>query len=580
MNPDFPERPLVDAAPTPTAGPTRVRWMIFALACGTSFVLYLHRYTWGIVKKDVGEEFGWSEFQLGWLDGAFSASYGFGQIPSGVLCDWFGPHLLLGTIIISWSLAMGAVAVAVGYVSMISARIAFGLTQAGCYPTLSKVTKLWFPLSVRTSVQGWIATFFGRGGGAVSFVLVGTVLLGWLELSWREALVVLTVAGCLFGVLFILLFRNTPKDHPWANDAETELVTEGIPEVSQATRTKLKWSAVLKSGNLRFFFLQQFTSAFADNVYVYWIPLFLLTAKSVDMKSAGWMSAVPLVGGAIGGMLGGILQNYLILRTGNRRWSRSSIGLIGKFLATVFIFVSLAFNEAVWIVSIFFVVKFFSDWSQPTVWGTITDIAGPGAASLFGANNTFGSVAGFLAGPLMGLTIMTFSDRYPAPEETVGVESTEQIAERSSIRTTFAPLQRMNVAPGSLSGEVYRDDEPIYTFRVTEKGEFEFTPTAATRLPSTPAATPIAPRCRLNRVRGVVTIEWDPPPGRVPGTDRTEPDSQSPVPRWRLVVDYDYIDYTNGWSTLFIALGGIYLISSLCWLFIDCTVPLEPDATH
>ena len=26
--------------------PTNIRWLIFALACGTSFVLYLHSYTW------------------------------------------------------------------------------------------------------------------------------------------------------------------------------------------------------------------------------------------------------------------------------------------------------------------------------------------------------------------------------------------------------------------------------------------------------------------------------------------------------------------------------------------------------
>jgi len=60
--------------------PSNIRWLIFALACGTSFVLYLHRYTWGFAKHYVAEEFGWSEWQLGFLDSAFSASYGIGQI--------------------------------------------------------------------------------------------------------------------------------------------------------------------------------------------------------------------------------------------------------------------------------------------------------------------------------------------------------------------------------------------------------------------------------------------------------------------------------------------------------------------
>ena len=29
--------------------PTQVRWLIFALACATSWLLYLHRYAWGVI---------------------------------------------------------------------------------------------------------------------------------------------------------------------------------------------------------------------------------------------------------------------------------------------------------------------------------------------------------------------------------------------------------------------------------------------------------------------------------------------------------------------------------------------------
>jgi sugar phosphate permease len=557
MNPTPSELPASE--PTDDSSPqrpTRIRTIIFMLACGTSFVLYLHRYTWGFIKPFVGDEFGWSEWQLGLLDGVFSAGYGFGQIPSGVLCDWFGPHVLLGTTILAWSLSMGAVALATGYVSMFSARLLFGLTQAGGYPTLTKVTKLWFPLSERTTVQGWIATFFGRGGGAVSFVLFGTVLIGWMGLSWRQAVVVLTVLGCIFGGVFIYLFRNTPRDHPQANDAEADLINEGETATVGATRSALRWSTVLKSGNMRVFFVQQFTSAFADNAYVYWIPTFLLVAKGIDTKSAGWMAAIPLVGGAIGGMIGGTLQNYFIIRTGNRRWSRSWIGLIGKLLATVFIFVSLAFNDAMSIIMVFFVVKFFSDWSQPTVWGTITDIAGRNAASVFGVINTVGSIAAVMAGFLMGSTIEFFSDSYTVTQERVAAEKAEFVQERSSTRTTFASLENIVVAQGSLTGEVFSGAEKTHTFSVDKRGEFTFKPI------SKKAAIPTAPRCRLNRVRGIITIEWNGPP----------------PPDQRLVVDYQYIDYTNGWAMLFISLGVLYLISSLCWLFIDCTKPLDPDA--
>lgn len=529
--------------------PTNVRWLMFVLACGTSFILYLHRYTWGFVKVEVREETGWAEWQLGFLDSIFNASYGFAQIPSGILCDWFGPHVLLGSIIGLWSLSMVGVALATGFTSMLTARLVFGLTQAGCYPTLSKVSKLWFPMSVRTSVQGWIATFFGRGGGAMSFLLFGTVLLGWCEMSWRVALMVMTGIGIAFTVVFFLLFRNTPREHPWVNAAEEELITEGNPEVAEGTRSTLKWSRMLRSGNMAVFFLQQFTSAFADNVYVYWIPLFLLTAKNIDVRQAGWMAALPLLGGAVGGMLGGILQNTLIRRTGNLRWSRSLIGLTGKMLATVFMFVSLGFDSAVVIVSIFAVVKFFGDWSQPTVWGTVTDIAGRNAASVFAAVNTVGSIAGFVAGPTMGLIIMSYSTSTLVEDESiVTVHSSDDGTHR-------ADLTKMNVIAGSVTGTIYEGEQLLTTFTVSDDGDFDF----ASETNDTIKA--LDNKSRVDAMRGRLVL----------GAGEDE------AGKLRIVASYRFIDYANGWSALFVTLGGVYLVSSLSWLFIDCTKKLEVD---
>ncbi|MBW3538686.1 MAG: MFS transporter [Planctomycetes bacterium] len=550
------------ATPHPHAHerPTRVRWLIFALVCATSFILYLHRYTWGFIKADVQEEFGWSEPQLGVLDGLFGVSYALGQIPSGILCDWFGPHVLLGSIIVLWSVSMGAVALATGLVSMAIARFAFGLTQAGCYPTISKVTKLWFPLAERTRVQAWIATFFGRGGGALAFVLLGTVLMGWLGLSWRWAILALTLVGLAFAVVFVLLFRNTPGSHPAVNDAEVELITEGRPDVQTATRTRLRWSRLLASGNMRMFFVQQFTSAYADNVFVYWIPLFLLTTKNVDVGAAGWMAAIPLLGGAVGGMLGGELQSQLILRTGNRRWSRSLVGMAGKLLATILMFVSLAFDDALVIVGVLAAVKFFSDWSQPAVWGTITDIAGRNAGSVFGAVNTCGSIASFLAGPTIGMLIMFFATREAVEGETVTPAAVEAVpADDVSRRTTRYQLANRTISRDQpLVAMILHEGQPAYRVEVSEDGEFRFDTVAESAAAQFPE--PVPSLSRLSRERGSLRLRW-----------------QAPPPEHSLVVEYERMDYSDGWGALFLALGAVYLVSSLSWLFIDCTEPLDPD---
>src|SRR5437762_2734387 len=114
---------LSDKLPAP---PTRVRWLVFALGCGTSWVLYLHRYTFGLIKPKLQQEFGWDNDQLGVLDSTFSFCYSVFQFPSGILADVVGAHAYLSAAILLWSLALAAHVWAPNLPAMQAARAAFG----------------------------------------------------------------------------------------------------------------------------------------------------------------------------------------------------------------------------------------------------------------------------------------------------------------------------------------------------------------------------------------------------------------------------------------------------------------------
>ena len=97
-------------------------------------------------------------------------------------------------------------------------------------------------------------------------------------------------------------------------------------------------------------------------------------------------------------MAGGFLNDYLIRRTGNRRWVRSGVGLAGKGLAGITLFVALYYyyDQPYAFCKMLLFAKFFSDASLATGWGTITDIGGKMSATVFGYNN---AVAAGLAIP-------------------------------------------------------------------------------------------------------------------------------------------------------------------------------------
>jgi len=395
----------------PTDRPTNVRWIVFALGCGSSWMLYLHRYTFALIKPKLANEYGLSNTELGALDSAFSLFYMVFQFPSGVAADVLGAHLFLGGIILVWSLALGAHAW-VDERGLWSARAAFGMGQAGAFASVNRVARTWFPLSVRTTAQGWMGVFSGRIGAASANVLFATVLIGALTLDWRTATYLFAAAGLMLGFLFLALYRNSPSEHPWANRAEVEYI-EG-PDVSQSTS---KYESAPRRPKIRELFrrmsprsivnlfcinLTSTLSTIADNIYSNWIPLFLYEQHGMKFKEMGIYSALPLIGGACGGAFGGYLNDRLIRTGHNRRWIRSLIGLSGKGTAGVLIVVALysSFDNPYRFCVLLFFVKFFADVSLATRWGAVSDVGGKATASVFGFNNTVASI-GAIAAPVM-----------------------------------------------------------------------------------------------------------------------------------------------------------------------------------
>ncbi|EPO2843664.1 MFS transporter, partial [Shigella flexneri] len=67
-------------------------------------VNFLDRSSLSVAGEAIRGELGLSATEFGVLLSAFSLSYGFSQLPSGILLDRFGPRIVLGAGLIFWSL--------------------------------------------------------------------------------------------------------------------------------------------------------------------------------------------------------------------------------------------------------------------------------------------------------------------------------------------------------------------------------------------------------------------------------------------------------------------------------------------
>ena len=237
----------------------------------------------------------------------------------------------------------------------------------------------------------------------MSPIILGTVLMGFCGLSWQVALGVMGLAGIAFGVAFLILFRNSPAEHPQVNDLERELIAEG--STVQGQHGTLPLSRAIRSRSLLCFTVQQFMDAGSDVVFVSLIGKYFLNRHGLDIKNAGWLTSLPLWGGALGGIAGGWLNDHLIRTSGSRRWTRSGIGFVGKIIGCAMLYVVSVQSEPIAAGIALMFAKFFSDWSQPTVWGTCTDLGGRCSATVFSIINTAGTLSGVVMPLVFGILL-------------------------------------------------------------------------------------------------------------------------------------------------------------------------------
>lgn len=385
--------------------PSRRRHTIFALAAITSFLLYLHRYTWNLVRPELQSEFGLSNTRLEMLGSAFFFPYAAGQVPGGILCDLFGPHLFLVAIIALWSICLPLHSWGGNFYGLLGVRGVFGLAQAGAYPALNQITRAWFPVRSRTWIQGWIASAFGRGGGAMASIVMGSLLMGYFALTWVAALVVLSAVGVAFALIFLVLFRNSPQEDPSANAAERALIAEGQrPDPSEAK--VLPFRVALSNRSYLALLLQQFLNAGSDVIFALILGSYFHSLGVQENKALlGVLVSLPLWGGALGGVFGGFMNDWCIRRFHSRRWARSLIAGIGLGIGGSMVIAAVASANPITVAIGLMVARFFVDWNQPTVWGTCTDMGGKYSATVFGMNNMLGNLGAFsfpfLVGPLL-----------------------------------------------------------------------------------------------------------------------------------------------------------------------------------
>jgi sugar phosphate permease len=207
--------------------------------------------------------------------------------------------------------------------------------------------------------------------------------------GWRPVMFVYGGAGLLVALLFWIVCRDRPQDHPLCNAAEEALIrgNDGAP----AGRARgLPIGDLLRSRSLSLSCISQFTTNVGWVFLVTWLPRYLAEAHRVPLVERGWMASVPLGVGMLGMLAGGWVTDRLTQAVG-LRWGRCLPMALTRFVAMA-AFLACMVLEAPWpATAALAVVAVATDLGTPAVWAFKQDVGGSYVGSILGWGNMWGN---------------------------------------------------------------------------------------------------------------------------------------------------------------------------------------------
>lgn len=390
--------------------PTRARLGILALISIATLINYLDRSVMGVAKPALVAELKISPEVMGLIFSAFSWTYALAQIPGGYVIDKLGTRLTYALSLGLWSLATAVHGFMSSVAGLVSARLALGIAEAPCFPANSRVLSTWFPQKERAKATGvyTVGEYIGLG-----FLIP---VLGWMlaTFGWRSLFWAVGALGVVFAVIFYALYRE-PQDSK-ANQAELDLIAAGGGFSSGTQSMEFSWARVRQLVGTRQIAgasIGQFCSNSTLVFFLTWFPSYLAEERGMTFIKAGFMVSLPYIGASLGVMLGGIVSDWLIQKTGSPSIGRKLPIIAGLLLCSTMI--SANFLESNTAVIAVMSLAFFGQGLAGLGWTLLSDVAPKEMMGLTGGLfNFFTNLAGIITPLVVGFVVGATGSFYGA----------------------------------------------------------------------------------------------------------------------------------------------------------------------
>ena len=381
-------------------GRSKVRLGLIFLLFVVSAIAFLDRTNISVAGVEMRKDYGIDQVHLGWVFSAFLIGYALFQVPAGWLAARFGPRRVLTAALVWWGLFSALTALvppgaAHALLLLFLVRLGLGIGESVVYPSGNQLISRWIPAQERGKANGWIFAGVGAGSG-ISPPLITAIILA---AGWRASFYVCAVIGLVASIVWYIVARDTPQEHPRVNRAELAHIEQGLPPLAKRPRGPVPWSAMLTSRNVWGLFLSYFAFGYVIWIYFSWFYIYLAEARHLDLKSSATYSMLPFLCMTLGCLAGGVINDRVASRYG-LYWGRSGLAVVAFLLTGTFLVLGSMADDARLAVVILAGGAGAVYLSQSSFWSVTADIAGPHTGIVSGFMNMGCQIGGAVTSSL------------------------------------------------------------------------------------------------------------------------------------------------------------------------------------
>ena len=389
------------AAQPQIARATHVRHIVLGMTVAAYMITYMDRVVISSAAPSMQKELGLSMVTMGWILASFRWGYSLFQLPGGWLGDRIGPRRALSLIVVWWSAFTSLTALSWSATSLAAFRFLFGMGEAGAFPIATRSLSRWMLPAERGMAQG-VTHAGSRLGAALTPPLVVALIIAY---GWRAPFFLFGILGVAWAAAWFFWYRDTPEEHASVNQAERDLIHNSMGGARSATSRSVPWSKLLGSQCLWFVSAMYFCYGYCISVYLDWFPTYLKDHRGFSLKQMGFYAMLPLLAGTLGDLLGGLVSDKILRRTGNIAVARRSVAMTGFLMAASGIIPATLTHDPVACVWFSCIGVFGLELTVGVSWALPLDLAADYAGSASSLMNMCGNIGGAISPTILAYLV-------------------------------------------------------------------------------------------------------------------------------------------------------------------------------